>query len=127
MNNPYIYVILNGELKMSPGKAAAQVAHALGSLHKEFGINTWSNEVKRTVIILEAKDGEQMDNLWSYLDSLDIPVADYIDEGVNEITPYSTTAMAIGPIEATDEETRSIFAPFPLFPAKPQKRRWFRR
>lgn len=125
MTNPFIYVVLNGELKMSPGKAAAQAVHALGSLNEESGIAEWSSEHKRTVIVLEAKNQQQMDNLWDYLSNLDIPTAYYIDEGVNEVSAYSTTALAIGPIAALDYEKRDILKPFPLFPVK--KKKWYQR
>jgi peptidyl-tRNA hydrolase len=118
VDNPFIYVLLNGELNMSPGKAAAQAVHAVGSLHRHFGIKDFSARIQRTVIILEAENQQQMDNLQSYLNELDIPTGSYIDEGVNEISPYSVTALAVGPIAGEDVETRAIFKAFPLFPRK---------
>lgn len=124
MDNPFIYVLLNGELKMSPGKAAAQAVHAVGSLNRHHDIKGWSNRTQRTVIILEAESQQQIDNLELYLDELDIPAESYIDEGVNEISPYSVTALAVGPIAADDVEKRAIFKPFPLFP---RKRSFFKR
>ena len=103
---------------MSPGKAAAQAVHAVGSLNRHHGIRDWSDRTQRTVIILEAENAEQMNTLEIYLDELNIPAESYIDEGVNEITPYSVTALAIGPIYADEHEKREILKPFPLFPRK---------
>lgn len=121
MDNPILYVLLNGELKMSPGKAAAQAVHAVSSLNADYPIKDFSNKVKRTVIILEAESQQQMVNLQQYLNALDVPTAGYIDEGVNEVSPYSVTALAVGPIDADDIEKRDILKPFPLFPRKRKK------
>lgn len=124
MDNPFIYIVINGELKMSPGKAAAQAVHAAAMLQ---GIHDFSREIKRTVIVLEAKNTQQLMNLRGYLSALNIPSEYYIDEGVNEVDVYSVTALAVGPIEADDLEKREILAPFPLFPKKEKKRGFFKR
>lgn len=125
MSHPYVYILLNGELKMSGGKAAAQTAHALANLQRYHGdrLDVFNGSTRRTVIVLEAKNQQQMDNLRYYLEELDVPVADYVDEGVNEVTPYSLTAMAVGPVEWNDYVTRETLAPFPLYTSR--ARRWF--
>lgn len=115
MNSPIIYIVLNGGLKMSAGKAAAQTAHALASLHNYRGISGFSEQKKRTIIVLKAQDQQQMDNLEDYLLQLDIPAMSYIDEGANEVLPYSVTALAIGPIDKYDQEKRDILKDFPLY------------
>lgn len=114
MKNPVIYIVLNGELKMSPGKAAAQAVHASMTLSIET-LAKFSSQYKRTVIVLEAKNAEQIKNLEEYLSSSDIDADYYIDEGVNEVNAYSVTALAAGPITSDDEETRAIFESFPLY------------
>lgn len=114
MKNPVIYIVINGELKMSPGKAAAQAVHASMTL----GVNTiaqFASQYKRTVIVLEAKNAEQIKNLEEYLSMSEIDADYYIDEGVNEVGAYSITALAAGVIAADDEETRAIFEAFPLY------------
>lgn len=124
MSNPVVYVVLNGELNMSPGKAAAQAVHAsmmLSSDAKEKFIESH----KRTVIVLEAKNAEQIKNLAIYLDEAQIESDYYIDEGVNEVSAYSATALAVEPIEAEDLEVREIFQPFPLFPSKKEVKKHF--
>ena len=118
MNNPILYVILNGELKMSAGKAAAQAVHAVMMLNGN-SKSDFISAYKRTVIVLEAKNSEQIKNLYSYLDTDEILDANYyIDEGKNEVDSYSVTALAIGPIEFDDWEKRQIFESFPLFGKK---------
>lgn len=108
-----IYILVNGELKMSPGKVAAQVAHATAMLDK-FN-SAFIGEYKRAVIVLEAKNEIQMRSLEEYLFNAGLSSYLYIDEGVNEVTPYSLTAMSVQPIDSDDEEKREIFAPFPLY------------
>lgn len=114
MKNPIIYIVLNGELKMSPGKAAAQAVHAVLMLNANTK-DDFVESYKRTVIVLEAKNGEQIKNLGEYLDEADIDYDWYVDEGVNEVDPYSVTALAAGVIDHDDVERREIFAGFPLY------------
>lgn len=114
MKNPIIYIILNGELKMSPGKAAAQAVHASMMLNANSKSDFMSDH-KRTVIVLEAKNAEQIKNLAIYLDEADIDCDYYIDEGKNEIDAYSVTALAVGPIAYDDKENREMFESFPLY------------
>ena len=125
--HPLIYIILNSALNMSPGKAAAQTAHAMAALHDYRGISNFSSNVQRTVIVLEASGQQQIDNLEDYLLQLDIPSASYIDEGVNEIEAYSVTALAVGPIEVDNLEVRDIFKAFPLYGKPKKKTPWWRR
>lgn len=125
MDNPFIYVVLNGELNMSPGKAAAQAVHAVAALTAEQSLRGFTNQTKRTVIVLEAINQQQMDNLEMYLVAMDLPVASYIDEGSNEVLAYSVTALACGPLDSQDLLNRSVFSALPLY--RGQKRKWFRK
>lgn len=113
MNNPIIYVVLNKELKMSPGKAAAQAVHAAMLLEGNYD-NLFASSYKRTVIVLEGT-GEQIKNLHIYLQEAGIFSDYYIDEGKNEVDAYSVTALAVEPIDGEDREKRDIFADFDLF------------
>jgi peptidyl-tRNA hydrolase len=114
MENPILYVVLNGELKMSAGKAAAQAVHAAMMLEDNYS-GSFAAAYKRTVIVLEAKNAEQIKNLEEYLTMADVFAEYYIDEGVNEVDAYSVTALAVEPIAHDDTEKREIFASFPLF------------
>lgn len=94
-----MYVLVNEDLKMSRGKVAAQVAHAVARLYTHFNIK----DEAETCIVLEAT-AEQIRNLETYLDRKGIGNYTYIDEGVNEIPAYSITAMAIEPLEEVHTE-----------------------
>lgn len=111
---PVLYVILNGELEMSPGKGAAQAVHAAMLLEGNYA-GLFVSGYKRTVVVLEAQNGETIKNLLEYLQGAGIFAAYYIDEVSEKKQPYQVTALAVEPIAHDDEEKRSIFADFPLF------------
>lgn len=118
MKNPIIYVVLNGELKMSPGKAAAQAVHS-AMLLNETSRENFLSDFRRTVIVLEAKNSQQLQNLNTYLSETNsfsdvfIDSDYYIDEGVNEVDAYSITALAA--FVGDNEELRQVFEAFPLY------------
>lgn len=98
-----MYVVVNKELGMSTGKTAAQVAHAVARL--DVG-------VPKTMIVLEGTT-EQVHNLDTYLERMNIPHHKYIDEGVNEVNPMSATALAFGMVE--DEFIPDFIRDFELY------------
>lgn len=104
---------------MSAGKAAAQATHATMML-QERG-NWFADRTRRTVIVLEAENAQQITNLWEYLDNAGILAEYYIDEGANEVGAYSITAMAVEPFSADDEEKRQIFESFDLYTGEGNK------
>lgn len=112
MKNPIMYVVLNGELKMSPGKAAAQAVHSAMLLNGN-SKSDFLSDYRRTVIVLEAKNAMQLQNLAIYLDGADIDSDYYIDEGVNEVDAYSITALAA--FVGDNEGPRQVFEAFPLY------------
>ena len=112
--NPLIYIVLNGELEMSPGKAVAQAVHAAMLLEGNYD-GLFVAGYKRTVVVLEAENGETIKNLLEYLQGAGIFAAYYIDENSESKKPYQITALAVEPINSDDEEKRSIFEDFPLF------------
>lgn len=117
MINPVLYVILNGDLRMSPGKAAAQAVHAAMMLPEECRSEFSGDEkpYKRTVIVLEAENREQMDGIADYLVDAGVRFEMYTDEGKNEVHPFALTALAVETIDEDDEETREIFSGLPLY------------
>lgn len=112
MKNPRIYVVLNGELNMSPGKAAAQAVHSVMLLNGN-SKQDFVSDYLRTVIVVEAKNSEQIRNLAIYLDEASIDSDYYIDEGVNEVDAYSVTALAA--FVGDNEEDYNKFESFPLY------------
>lgn len=122
--NDVIYVILNGSLNMSPGKAAAQAVHAAMMLNITHRTNFIMN-YRRTVIVLEAKNHAQMLGISDYLVEADIDHEYYVDEGVNEVDAFSTTAIAVEPFDSNDRQKRKIFAGLPLYGKQKPKKRWY--
>lgn len=112
--NVITYVVVNKDLKMSAGKAMAQVAHAIMNTITEDGLDDYGDALQRTVIILEGT-GSQILNLFNYLGLRDISSGYVIDEGVNEIPTMSITALATEPFDIEDQETRDIFRGFKLY------------
>jgi len=112
--NPVLYVVLNGELGMSPGKAAAQATHAAMLLEGNYD-GIFVSGYKRTVVVLEAENGETLKNLLEYCQGAEIFAAYYVDEKSEEGKPYQITALAVEPIAHDDEEKRSVFKDFPLY------------
>lgn len=112
--NPVLYIVLNGELEMSPGKGAAQAVHAAMLLEGNYP-GLFVSNYKRTVVVLEAENGETLKNLMEYCQGAEIFAAYYIDEVSEKGKPYQVTALAVEPIDHDDEEKRSVFENFPLF------------
>lgn len=97
------YAVVNLELGMSAGKAAAQVAHAVSRL----GLKP-----PKVMIVLQA-NAEQIHNLKAYLDENKIKNHLYIDEGVNEVPPMSATVLAFG--KFAEDFTPDFIQGFRLF------------
>jgi peptidyl-tRNA hydrolase len=114
MENPILYVILNKSLQMSPGKAAAQAVHAAMMLEHKYR-DLFLSKTRRTVIVLEASGREQLDGIADYLADAGMDYEYYTDEGVNEVSAFSLTALAVEPIDADDKEKRKIFESLRLF------------
>lgn len=112
--NTIQYIVVNKDLKMSAGKAMAQVAHAVSLVSKPKDIKKYNAAKQRTVIVLEGT-ADQIENLGLYLFERGIHAEYVIDEGVNEIPTMSTTALATEQLDADDEDTRFLFFGFDLY------------
>jgi peptidyl-tRNA hydrolase len=108
------YLIVNGQLEMSVGKTAAQVAHAMQYLLtryyeqlivgiKDFGIfmdekpaywrefNEWMQQTNHRKVVLKADAND-----WEKLKG--IPHVIVRDAGLTELTPGSETAIGLFPM-----------------------------
>lgn len=121
--NPVLYVVLNGSLNMSAGKASAQAVHAAMLLEGNYP-GLFVSAYKRTVVVLEAKDSETLRNLLEYMQGAEIFGAYYIDEQSEKGHPYQITALAVEPIAHDDKVRRSVFSDFPLY-GKKKTSTWF--
>jgi len=112
--NTIQYIVVNKDLKMSAGKAMAQVAHAIMHSAASKNFNNYLDAKQRTVIVLEGT-GTQILNLFKYLILRDIGANYVIDEGINEIPTMSVTALATDVLDIEDKDTRYIFRGFKLY------------
>lgn len=103
-------IVLRNDLEMSPGKAAAQAAHAsLGAYlraTKTSGYKLealeWLNE-SQVKVILGVDSEEKLVNLENKVLNSGLPYKAVIDEGRTEFGGLSTyTAIAIGPAKTED-------------------------
>lgn len=131
IKNPVMYVFVNKGLKMNTGKVSAQVAHAQEELFTELrhlGGEAWEHHLNcmgqnpRTVIILEAKDTEELYKINSYLESCDIITGIYVDEGsADSDYMLEPTAMACEYLDKCDPRTETIFRMFKLYTYEEQE------
>lgn len=120
--NTIQYIVINNDLEMTPGKAAAQVAHAVSLVSKPKDIKAYNKAKQRTVIVL-AGTADQIKNLGLYLYERGIKAEYVVDEGVNEIPTMTVTALATEQFDIADEDTRQMFEGFELYRGHAEVRR----
>ncbi len=95
-------IVLRADLKMSPGKAAAQAAHASVTALEEARkrkpewVEAWFEEGQKKVILRVESEGELLE-LKKKADAEDLPAAIIRDLGLTELPPNTITALGIGP------------------------------
>ncbi|MHA1506108.1 MAG: peptidyl-tRNA hydrolase Pth2 [Candidatus Asgardarchaeia archaeon] len=95
-------ILVRGDIKMSVGKTAAQVAHAAVSaafetyMKKRDWFERWFEEGQKKVV-LKVKKVEELLELLKEVKSSGIPSALIKDMGLTEIPPGTITALGIGP------------------------------
>lgn len=129
--NPVMYIIANRGLKMSPGKLAAQVAHAAVEafrLSESHMIQKWDRGKHYTKIVLSADDEQALSNMEHYLRDRGFKVVPIIDEGRTEIKAFTRTALGVAIVDKDDLHTMETFSSFKTYKPFPVKRkRIFRR
>lgn len=98
---------------MSPGKLAAQVAHAAVGAYVRYPV---SDELRHawwhsghTKIVLEARDTEHLLMVERYLDERGVECVLIIDEGRTEIDPHTPTALGTTIVDKDDEGIKLAF------------------
>jgi len=94
---PVMYIVVNKEVKMSPGKLAAQVAHSAVKASEEGNRTKWWESWyfgSYTKIILKASEFEMKELMDKYHDQLVYTR----DEGRTEIPKGSLTTLAFIPL-----------------------------
>ena len=115
IENYYMYIVVNGDLKMHKGKIASQVGHAVQKV-TEYCLKEcpklWKkyNSSCTPKIVLKTKNEEELLNL---IDKTDNIFKCYvIDAGKTQIKPNSLTA--VGYIPMSKECGQNIFKDFKL-------------
>lgn len=117
------YIIANQGLGMSPGKLAAQVAHAVVKgyeLSFEYRSENWDriatwNETGHTKIVLAARDTEHLLSAEKYLADRGHRVALIVDEGRTEVPPLTPTALGVELLDKDDEYVKFSFSTFKTY------------
>jgi len=97
-----LVILIRDDLKMTPGKLAAQVAHAAVSCaleakaKKAKWFSEWYREGQRKVV-LRVADVEELRSLKELAARAGLPVALISDAGLTELPPNTTTCLGIGP------------------------------
>jgi peptidyl-tRNA hydrolase len=137
-----MYIVANEGLGMSPGKLAAQTAHAAVEAYRlscieapvdKFGVTfrgearlvkEWYKGGHYTKIVLGARDSQHLLTLERYIKERGFKTALIIDEGRTEIEPHSPTAIGVEIVDKDDEHTWATFGSIKLFgqASRPPKR-----
>ena len=107
---------MNKSLGMSPGKMAAQVAHAAVIASDKSNPemrNAWNEYGFYTKLVMEARDSNHLETIMKYLSERNIRSWIIIDEGRTEIKKHTLTALGV---EIVDKDIKGeIFKSFDLY------------
>lgn len=108
-------IVIRADLKMTPGKTAAQASHAAVSAaektrkeHLDWW-RSWMDE-GQCKIIVKVDSEESLLKIEEEAKALGLPSALISDMGLTELEPGTTTALGIGPAPSTllDNVTRKL-------------------
>ena len=120
---PAMYLFVNDSLKMSPGKMAAQVAHAavraaLWTQKNNTAIGSkwlYNGECK---LVMSARDENELKRIGEYLADKKINSYLIYDEGLTEFDGTEITALGVEVVDRDLEEIQNIFGHFKLYSPK---------
>jgi peptidyl-tRNA hydrolase len=148
MTKPVRYIFINRGLGMTPGKIAAQAAHAeMLALHDLFNTvpnkqpeglwmttqeslyDEWYDSGHYTKLTMLAEDSEHLRNIKDYIEARGYRTYLVIDEGRTEISPHSPTALAVELVDKDEERVQQHFGDFRTYKEKkpPKKKKRFGR
>jgi PTH2 family peptidyl-tRNA hydrolase len=124
---PVMYIIANRGLGMSPGKLAAQVAHAAVEAYrisKPELLEAWYVGGHYTKIVLAAEDADQLAWIANYIEDRGFKTSFIIDEGRTEIKPFTPTAVGVEVVDKEDPHVAATFGEFRVYKEpKPQRQK----
>ena len=100
-------LVVRGELRLSPGKAAVQVAHAAVLLtldaikRNPAALDAWTGQGQKK-IALSTPTLAEMEELDRRAKRLSLPTVWVEDAGLTEVPPGTRTCLGIGPARATE-------------------------
>ncbi len=101
-------LIIRSDLRLSPGKAAVQLAHAAVTAYEHSSSSIkrrWFNEGQRKVA-LKVPTLKDLYELKSVAEARGLVTALIVDAGLTEVPPGTVTALGIGP--AKEEELDKV-------------------
>ena len=110
-------LVVRGELRLTSGKAAVQVAHAAVMLveiarkRASAVLDGWFSEGQKKIAVV-APTLEEMEKLFRLAKAKGIPVVLVEDAGFTEVPPGTKTVLGIGP--GRTEEIDSVTGSLPL-------------
>jgi PTH2 family peptidyl-tRNA hydrolase len=108
-------ILIRTDLKLSAGKAAAQVAHAslFAALKaKKKDLQEWISEGAKK-IVLQVSSEEELLNYYKKAQAVKFPCALISDAGLTEVPPGTKTSVGIGPAE--EKKIDKITGSLPLY------------
>ena len=110
-------LVVRGELRLTAGKAAVQVAHAAVMLVESASrlapreVDAWRSEGQKKIAVI-AETLEEMERLYRQARAKGLPAVFVEDAGLTEVPPGTRTVLGIGPGKA--ELVDSITGALPL-------------
>ncbi len=110
-------LVVRGELRLTAGKAAVQVAHAAVMLvefarkRQPAALESWLSEGQKKIAVV-APTLEEMDRLYRLARAKGLPAVLVEDAGFTEVPPGTKTVLGIGP--GKTEEVDSVTGSLPL-------------
>ena len=134
MPDPVMYIFINRGAGMSPGKIAAQAAHAAVEAYRKTPqdsnlLRLWYKGGHYKKVVLLARDTTHLLAIANYLTDRGFDNCLIIDEGHTEVDPHTMTALGVPIVDKSEPHTAATFSSFELYkePAAPAKRRsWLR-
>lgn len=124
---PVMYIFANRGLGMSPGKLAAQVAHAAVEAYRISDpsgtrtnslVSAWYQQGHPKIVML-AEDTDQLQWIERYLTDRKYQTKLIIDEGRTEIKAFTPTALGVQLVDKDDPRVQEHFGHFKTYREAP--------